>query len=132
LPVLSEPPDLPPDEELPPPDDDLARLEGNAVVTASDVVPPPEDDTEGGDGNGKPRHLRITIRRSGDQEQDKRRVGQVYGLLHQRRGNDQFTFVIVDGRRRVQVDFPNETTRYSYELGQSLRDVLGRDALQVM
>jgi DNA polymerase-3 subunit alpha len=88
-----------------------------------------------GNGNGSarngPRHLQITIRRSGNQEQDKRRIGQVYGMLQQHRGQDQFTFVLVDGKRRVEIDFPNATTSYSYELAQSLRAMLGGDALRV-
>jgi DNA polymerase-3 subunit alpha len=79
-----------------------------------------------------PRHLQITINRTGDQDQDKRRIGQVYGMLHQCDGIDQFTFFLVDGRRRVQIDFPNETTGYSYELAESLRTMLGRDALQIV
>jgi DNA polymerase III alpha subunit len=78
-----------------------------------------------------PRHLRITIERSGNHEQDKQRIGEVYGLLEQRPGPDQFTFLLVDGRRKVQIDFPNTTTSYSHELAQSLQAVLGRDALQV-
>ena len=79
----------------------------------------------------RPHHLQITIRRSGNHEQDKRRVGQIYSLLQQRSGDDQFTFFLIDGRRRVQIDFPNATTGYSYELGQSLQAMLGSDALQL-
>ena len=39
--------------------------------------------------------------------------------------------VLVDNKRRVQIDFPNATTQYTYELAQSLRALLGGDALQV-
>jgi DNA polymerase III alpha subunit len=98
--------------------------------------------SDGGNGGGRPapgnggarhmpRHLQITIRRSGNQEQDKQRVGQVYGMLQQRRGEDQFSFVLVDGKHRVEIDFPNATTSYTYELAQSLRAMLGRDAIHV-
>lgn len=79
-----------------------------------------------------PRQLQITINRSGNQDQDKHRIGQIYSLLRQREGIDQFTFFLVDDRRRVQIDFPNERTSYTRELGQSLRAMLGRDALQVV
>jgi DNA polymerase III subunit alpha len=82
-------------------------------------------------GQHRPHHLQITIRRSGNHEQDKRRVEQIYSLLQQRSGDDQFTFFLIDSRRRVQIDFPNATTGYSYELGQSLQAMLGRDALQL-
>ena len=79
-----------------------------------------------------PRQLQITINRSGDQDRDKRRISQIYSLLRQREGVDQFTFFVVDDRRRVQIDFPNETTAYTYELAESLRAMLGREALQVV
>ena len=79
-----------------------------------------------------PRQLQITINRSGDQDRDKRRISQIYSLLRQRKGVDQFTFFLVDDRRRVQIDFPNETTAYTHELADSLRAMLGREALQVV
>ena len=120
--------------------------EGNPIAEPPDVYnaqngagfgPMGEGETTPpGDGGQEaaqvPHHLQITINRSGDQDQDKRRIGQIYGLLHQRDGIDQFTFFLVDGRRRVQIDFPNETTGYSYELAESLRAMLGRDALQIV
>jgi DNA polymerase-3 subunit alpha len=140
---LVEPPGLYPSDEdvLPPPNGAWvgARKEAAAReqaaspgkrVARSDRAPGEAAPANG--RNGEPRQLRITIRRSGDHERDKRRVGQVYGLLQQRHGNDQFTFILVDAKHRVQIDFPNETTGYSYELGQSLREVLGGDALQVV
>jgi DNA polymerase-3 subunit alpha len=91
--------------------------------------------TAPGRGNGGarhvPRHLQITIRRSGNPERDKQRVGQVYGMLQRHSGEDQFSFVLVDGKHRVEIDFPNATTSYTYELAQSLRAMLGRDAIHV-
>ncbi|MBN1640165.1 MAG: DNA polymerase III subunit alpha [Anaerolineae bacterium] len=142
LSALSEPPDLyVGDEDVAPLGEDVAP-DGAMLAPAGDVLPPPDDEDDAlsprgsglgaHEGHAEPRRLQITIVRSGDHEQDKRRVSQVYGMLHQRSGNDQFTFVLVDGKRKVQIDFPNETTRYSYDLGQSLRAMLGGDALQVM
>ncbi|MFN2154306.1 MAG: OB-fold nucleic acid binding domain-containing protein, partial [Anaerolineae bacterium] len=99
--------------------------------------PDAEDESASPDNGGHgtvqlPRQLQITINRSGNQDQDKHRIVQVYSLLRQREGIDQFTFFLVDDRRRVQIDFPNERTNYTHELGQSLRAMLGRDALQVV
>jgi hypothetical protein len=47
-------------------------------------------------------------------------------------GRDQFTFFLVDGRRRVQIDFPNLTTAYTPELARSLAAMLGRDAVHIV
>ncbi len=95
----------------------------------SEIVSPASDDRE---AVQVPRQLQITINRSGDQDRDKHRISQIYSLLRQREGVDQFTFFLVDDRRRVQIDFPNETTAYTYELAESLRAMLGHDALQVV
>jgi DNA polymerase-3 subunit alpha len=77
------------------------------------------------------RHLYISIQRTGNQEQDKRQVGEVYSLLERYPGDDRFTFFVLNGNQQVQIDFPNATTSYTYELVQSLRAMLGRDALQL-
>ena len=92
-----------------------------------DPVPAPEPPAP----PRQPRHLKITIHRSGNPEWDKRQISEVYGMLRQRRGQDQFTFFLIDDHRRVQIDFPNATTDWSDALAQSLQSVLGRDALQI-
>ena len=78
------------------------------------------------------RHLHITIHRTGDQTQDKQRVRRVYSLLQRYSGQDRFTFLVVNGRHQVQIDFPNATTSYTSELARSLQDMLGGDALHVL
>lgn len=92
--------------------------------------------SEGGNGGAGPRrvprHLQITIHRSGDHERDRQRVNQIYRMLQQHQGQDQFTFYLVDRERQVVVDFPNATTRYDLDLERSLQALLGRDALQVV
>jgi DNA polymerase-3 subunit alpha len=114
--------------------DPPTEAEVSEPVAPEAKVTSTERSGNGGDGTQRadlPRHLRITIERSGNHEQDKRRIGEVYGLLEQRPGPDQFTFLLVDGKRQVQIDFPNTTTSYSHDLAQSLQTMLGRDALQV-
>ena len=58
-------------------------------------------------------------------------MGEVYSLLERYPGDDRFTFFVLNGNQQVQIDFPNATTSYTYELVQSLRAMLGRDALQL-
>lgn len=77
-------------------------------------------------------HLNITITQTGDQAQDKNRVLQIYKLLQRSHGRDRFTFYVVNGRQRVQIDFPNATTGFTPELSQSLTTMLGQDSLQVL
>jgi hypothetical protein len=73
----------------------------------------------------------VTIRRSGDEVHDKRCIHHVYGLLISHPGDDLFALRLVDDRKAVDVDFPNETTGYCEELAYKLVDFLGPDALQV-
>jgi DNA polymerase-3 subunit alpha len=100
-----------------------------------DPVPEPEPDPmpapESPEPPRQPRHLQITIHRSGNPDRDKKRISEVYGMLRQRRGQDQFTYFLIDDHRRVQIDFPNATTDWSDTLAQSLQSMLGHDALQV-
>jgi len=77
------------------------------------------------------RHLHITLTRSGDQQRDIRLLGQVHDLLQQYKGEDHFSLYLADERRRVQLDFPNDTTGYCLELEQALIQMLGAGAVRV-
>jgi DNA polymerase-3 subunit alpha len=72
-----------------------------------------------------PRHLRITIARSGDHEQDKNLLAQVHELLVGYEGEDRFSLYVPDGVRSIQLDFPNDTTRYCPELEAALSGMPG-------
>ena len=76
-------------------------------------------------------HLRIEIRRTGDQEQDIRLLGRVHDLLHRFEGRDRFSLYLADGRRRIQLEFPNDTTGYCSALVQQLAEMLGQGAVQL-
>jgi len=78
-----------------------------------------------------PFYLHITLTRSGDQEQDIQRLGQVHDLLQQHKGEDRFSLYLADERKRVQLDFPNDTTGYCLELEQALVQMLGAGAVRV-
>ena len=102
--ALYQPPETPPvlPEELP----------------AAEVTPPA-------------RWLHITIPRTNNLIRDKDRLRKVYELLIQNPGNDQFSFYIPDGHRKIRVDFPNQTTRDTAHLRQLLTQVLGATAVRV-
>jgi DNA polymerase-3 subunit alpha len=80
---------------------------------------------------GQPHHLHITIPRTGDQERDIQRLGQVYDLLCSFEGRDDFSLYVADNDKRVQLDFPNISTGYCPALEQRLAEILGADAVRV-
>jgi DNA polymerase-3 subunit alpha len=93
-------------------------------VIVSDL---PEEEKE---RSNSPFHLHITLNRSGNQERDIQRLGQVHDLLRQYRGGDRFSLYLADERKRVQLDFPNDTTCYCLELEQALVQMLGAGAVR--
>ena len=78
-----------------------------------------------------PRYLRITIRRTGEQERDSEHLGQVHSLLQSYEGDDRFSLYLVSDGRRVQLDFPNATTGYCPALKEALAEMLGAGAIGV-
>ncbi len=79
------------------------------------------------------RTIQVTIRRSGDMEQDFRLLSTVHELLTAYPGEDRFAFRLVGGANGdVVLEFPNHSTRYCDELGEKLADLLGPGAVQVL
>ena len=78
-----------------------------------------------------PRHLRITIARSGDHEQDIALLAQVHELLVGYQGEDRFSLHVPNGTRWIQLDFPNDTTRYCPELEAALSRLPGVSEVRV-
>jgi DNA polymerase-3 subunit alpha len=79
------------------------------------------------------RTVQVTIRRSGDNQQDFRLLSAVHELLTAYPGKDRFTFRLVGGANGdVLLEFPNHSTRYCDELGEKLADLLGPGAVQVL
>ncbi len=83
-------------------------------------------------GDGRPRYLKLIVRRTADHARDLELVEQAYRLLQQRPGRDHFAFVVVNGGQQVEIEFPDLTVAYTPELAGSLQKVLGSDALQVV
>jgi hypothetical protein len=76
--------------------------------------------------------VNIILRRTGDLTRDTQRARRAYSLLQSHPGGDQFTFIVVDDKRRVMIDFPGSSIGYTPDLAQSLAEVLGQDAVQVI
>ena len=55
----------------------------------------------------------------------------VYGLLAGSDGRDTFSFMVVNAKGRVRVDFPRQTMQWSPDLAESLSELLGQDAVRV-
>jgi len=77
-------------------------------------------------------HLRITLPRTQDLEQLIKRLGQVYDLLQSYPGEDRFSLYVENGGQgRLQIDFPNDTTRHCPELDRQLRPLVGSGTIIV-
>jgi DNA polymerase-3 subunit alpha len=76
-------------------------------------------------------HVQITVNRSGDAERDRQRLRSVYELVTGYQGQDTFSLFIPNGQGRLELDFPNATTRHCVELVQRLTEMLGATAVRV-
>ena len=83
------------------------------------------------EAQGRPRRLHITIPRTGKQEQDIERLGKLHSLLRSYEGDDHFSIYLVGDGKRVQLDFPNDTTGYCPALEAVLIEMLGAEAIRV-
>ena len=80
----------------------------------------------------KPRFIRVTISRTGNQERDFALLAAVHELLVAHPGSDRFVFVLQNGPNGDQLlEFPNDSTNYSPDLGIKLTDLVGPGAVQV-
>jgi len=79
----------------------------------------------------RPRHLHITVTRTGKQERDSECLGKVHSLLRGHEGDDRFSLYLVSNGRRVQLDFPNATTGYCPALEEALAEMLGAGTIRV-
>ncbi len=76
-------------------------------------------------------HLFITFRRTANQEQDKQRLREVYSLLESYAGQDRFSFLVTGPDGKVQLDFPNVSTRYCPDLVRHLDRLVGSHAVRI-
>ncbi len=89
----------------------------------------PARSTPAQDRPGK--RLTVTIRRTPDVQADVGLVQRVCSQLQQHPGRDRFTFIVVNGRYRVEVEYPTRAA-YTPVLASALQSILGSDALHVL
>jgi DNA polymerase-3 subunit alpha len=83
---------------------------------------------------GKDEYRMLTVvLRSNFNEEDRgmMRMKRVLGLLRSYPGNDKFGLMIFENGRRVDIEFPNDSTGYCPELMRRLKDMLGEDYIQI-
>jgi hypothetical protein len=80
----------------------------------------------------RPRTVRVTLTRSGEQKEDVQVLRQVHDMLLDFSGEDQFVISVVGGPAKpIELTFPNLTTRYCPELARRLTAVVGEGAVRV-
>jgi DNA polymerase-3 subunit alpha len=77
------------------------------------------------------RILTVTIKPTGDQSRDNRRLTQVHSLLCSNSGNDRFCFIVFEGGHRYLLDFPNETTGINQDLLSRLDKMVGEENISI-
>ncbi len=73
----------------------------------------------------------VILKNRGDTMRDKLRLRQVYGTLISYPGKDRFAFQIVENEISHLLEFPNASTKITKALLNQLRDMLGRENVQV-
>lgn len=75
--------------------------------------------------------ITIILKNRGDTMRDKLRLRQIYGTLISYPGQDRFAFQISENDQAHLLEFPNASTNISKNLINQLRDMLGRENVQV-
>ena len=75
--------------------------------------------------------VEITVDLSVGEGHDRQLVRHVYQMLASHPGPDRFLITVITEGGRVQLDFPNATTRFDRALEEKLRSMLGPEAIQV-
>jgi DNA polymerase-3 subunit alpha len=152
-PTLEPLPDLPfpeaessqipedPAEYIPPPPESFPPdMEGEpAADPAPEDPPPPEEQVitrEERPGSFTLEEdatylVTVIIKNQGDTMRDKLRLRQVYGTLISYPGKDRFVFQIIENDISHLLEFPNASTKISKILMNQLRDMVGRDNVQI-
>jgi DNA polymerase-3 subunit alpha len=75
--------------------------------------------------------MTIILKNRGDTLRDKLRLRQIYGTLISYPGRDRFVFQITENDQSHLLEFPNASTKVSKNLINQLRDMLGRENVQI-
>jgi hypothetical protein len=78
-----------------------------------------------------PAILYITLKRSGNTNRDFDKLSRLYEVLCTKPGPDQFV-VVLEGERKVELTFPNETTLWTPGLREEITALLGPDNVKVI
>ncbi|NQS90787.1 MAG: hypothetical protein HQ574_00120, partial [Chloroflexi bacterium] len=73
----------------------------------------------------------VILKNRGDTMRDKLRLRQVYGTLISYPGKDRFAFQIIENDQAHLLEFPNASTKISKNLINQLKDMVGRENVQV-
>ena len=73
----------------------------------------------------------VILKNRGDTMRDKLRLRQVYGTLISYPGKDRFAFQIIENDHTHLLEFPNASTKITKNLINQLRDMLGKENVQV-
>ncbi|RME81243.1 MAG: DNA polymerase III subunit alpha [Caldilineae bacterium] len=143
---------IPPDEESPfaEPSDELSAEEEpepapipaqveesrpagtNSAAGKTEPAPSVTTTREAIGESAPPRHrIRVFLELTGSRDMHQRRLKQVVSILQRYEGADRFCLVVHDPRGRVELDFPNDTTRYCMELASELQSLLGPNCFEV-
>ena len=78
------------------------------------------------------RMLTIVLRANNNEaDRGLMRMKRVVGLLRSYPGKDKFGLMIFENGRRVDMEFPNDTTGYCPELLRRLKAMVGEDNVQI-
>jgi DNA polymerase-3 subunit alpha len=75
--------------------------------------------------------LWVTLPRSAEVDQAIHTLGRVYDALIAFPGHDRFRLMVPNGAGMVELDFPNNTTRYCVSLVRDLESLLGEGCVDV-
>ncbi len=73
----------------------------------------------------------VTLPRSADSDEDIQTLGRVFQALTGFRGRDRFRVIVANGAGLVELEFPNNTTRYCVSLVRALEGLLGEGCIEV-
>ncbi len=89
------------------------------------LVPPLPPEGIPAEESGEIRMVKVILRSSGDRERDVQRLKRVYGILRAAPGRDRFAFYVFEGKNRVLLEFPNDTTGITPHLLKELTETVG-------
>ena len=84
------------------------------------------------DRPAQPRTVRVTLARSGVQEQDEQKLRRIHRLFIEHPGEDRFVIQLVSGGSPpVELAFPNDSTRYCADLVDGLAGLVGPGSIEL-